>query len=147
MQHLLIVFSGIVGVQSPKVCIFLKCLCWYRIKKKKFARFWMYRLFVGVSDFVLIGKDALQSVFLNFCYSTIGSACSLCRVWIHLSRWDQRMILPRQNCSQTQWKGRSIKSDFSIYLDVFNQSFVTDSEGCVDYDVDKSRYSQSFILI
>ena len=32
---------------------------------KYLARFWICCLFVGVSDFVLIGKDALQSEFLS----------------------------------------------------------------------------------
>jgi len=29
----------------------------------------------GVSDFVLIAKDALQSGFLTLCYNTIVGAC------------------------------------------------------------------------
>jgi hypothetical protein len=49
---------------------------------KHLARFCTCRLFVGVSVFVLNGKDAMQTIFLNLCYSNIAGACTrtLCRL-------------------------------------------------------------------
>jgi hypothetical protein len=46
-----------------------------------------------------------------------------------------------QNCDQTRWKGRNIKSGISVDMDVFNRRFVTQfPEVALDYVVDLSRY-------
>jgi len=46
-----------------------------------------------------------------------------------------------QNYNQTQWKGRNIKSDIAVNVDVFNRRFVTQFlKVALDYGVDLSIY-------
>ena len=53
-----------------------------------------------------------------------------------------REVTPtRQNCYQTQWKGRKIKSNIFVNVNMFNRRFVKQFlKVALDYDVDLSRY-------
>jgi hypothetical protein len=78
-------------------------------------------LFVGVSDFELIGKDALQSEILvvlqyRICCVCFVQTCKAKQGFGYVELDEIREVTPtRQNCDQTQLKRLK-----GVNIDVFN---------------------------